>query len=100
MSDHTIKVNIANRPYRLKIKSEEEEELIRKSVEHIENLINEYKDQYHYKDFQDLLAMLALQIANNSLSLQKRIDYRDHEMTSHLEEIDEFLDSNVSKEKI
>ena len=96
MSEHTIKVNIANRPYRLKIGSEEEEELIRKAAEHIEGLIDEFRDKYHYKDFQDLLAMLSLQLANNSLSLQKQIDYRDHEMTSHLTEINEFLDSNIS----
>ena len=96
MSDHTIKVNIANRPYRLKIGSEEEEELIRKAAEHIEGLIDEFRDKYHYKDFQDLLAMLSLQLANNSLSLQKQIDYRDHEMTSHLTEINDFLDSNIS----
>lgn len=96
MADHTIKVTIANRPYRLKIRTEEEEEIIRKSVEHIENLINQYSNAYHYKDHQDLLAMISLQLANNSLSLQNQIDYRDHEMTSHLEEIDGFLDSNIS----
>ena len=96
MSDHTIKVNIANRPYRLKIGSEEEEELIRKAAKHIKGLIDEFRDKYDYKDFQDLLAILSLQLANNSLSLQKQIDYRDHEMTSHLTEINEFLDSNIS----
>ncbi|NPD47585.1 MULTISPECIES: cell division protein ZapA [unclassified Lentimicrobium] len=96
MSDHTIKVNIANRPYRLKIQSEEEEEIIRKSAEHIEKLINDYSGTFHYNDFQDLLAMISLQLANNSLSLQKQIDYRDNEMTSHLQEIDEFLSSKVS----
>ena len=47
MSDHTIKVNIANRPYRLKIGSEEEEELIRKAAEHIEGLIDDFRDKYH-----------------------------------------------------
>ena len=97
MSDLTIKVNIANRPYRLKVGSEEEEELIRKSADHIEGLIDEFSEKYHYKDFQDLLAMLSLQLANNSLSLQKQIDYRDHEMTSHLSEIDGFLDANISE---
>lgn len=96
MSDLTIKVNIANRPYRLKIKSEEEEELIRKSAEHIESLINEYSSKYHYNDQQDLLAMIALQLANNSLSLKTHIDYRDDEMSDQLKEIDLFLSSKVS----
>lgn len=95
MAEHTIKVTIANRPYRLKIKSEEEEEILRKSVQHIENLVNEYGNKYAYKDFQDLLAMVSLQLANNSLSLQKQIDYRDKEMVGNLEEIDTFLSSKV-----
>jgi cell division protein ZapA (FtsZ GTPase activity inhibitor) len=95
MAEHTIKVSIANRPYRLKIKSEEEEEIIRKSVQYIENLVDEYGKKYHYKDFQDLLAMVSLQLANNSLSLQKQIDYRDDEMQEQLEEIDMFLSSKI-----
>ncbi len=95
MAEHTIKVSIANRPYRLKIKSEEEEEIIRKSVQYIESLVDEYRKNYHYKDFQDLLAMVSLQLANNSLSLQKQIDYRDDEMQEQLEEIDMFLSSKV-----
>lgn len=95
MAEHTIKVSIANRPYRLKIKSEEEEEVIRKSVQYIEGLVDEYGKKYHYKDFQDLLAMVSLQLANNSLSLQKQIDYRDDEMQEQLEEIDMFLTSKI-----
>jgi len=96
MSDLTIKVNIANRPYRLKIRSEEEEEQIRKSAEHIDSLINDYGGKYHYNDHQDLLAMIALQLANNSLSLTAQIDYRDNEMSDQLKEIDLFLSSNMS----
>jgi len=96
MSDLTIKVNIANRPYRLKIRSEEEEEQIRKSAEHIESLINDYGGKYHYNDHQDLLAMIALQLANNSLSLTAQIDYRDNEMSDQLKEIDLFLSSKMS----
>jgi len=95
MAEHTIKVTIANRPYRLKIRSEEEEEIIRKSVQHIENLVDEYGKKYAYKDFQDLLAMVSLQLANNSLSLQKQIDYGSHDVIDSLEEIDSFLTTKV-----
>lgn len=96
MGELTIKVTIANRPYRLKIRTEEEEEMVRKSAEHIENLINDHSSKYHYNDFQDLLAMIALQLANNSLSLKKQIDYRDHDLNDQLEEIDLFLSSKIS----
>jgi cell division protein ZapA (FtsZ GTPase activity inhibitor) len=95
MAEHTIKVTIANRPYRLKINSEEEEQIIRESVQHIENLFVEYEKRYAYKDFQDLLAMVSLQLANNSLSLQKQIGYRDEEMVDNLDEIDQFLSSKI-----
>ncbi|MCK5776244.1 MAG: cell division protein ZapA [Bacteroidales bacterium] len=96
MKDLTIKVDIANRPYRLKIKSEEEEESVRKSAEHIESLIDEHSGRYHYNDHQDLLAMIALQLANNSLSLEKHVDYRDNDLVDKLKEIDLFLSSKVS----
>jgi cell division protein ZapA (FtsZ GTPase activity inhibitor) len=96
MGDHTIKVNIANRPYRLKIATEEEEELIRKSAEHIESLIKDYGSKYHYNDFQDLLAMISLQLANSYISMEKNMSYRDHEMTDQLKEIDLFLSSKIT----
>jgi len=95
MGDLTIKVNIANRPYRLKIQTEEEEELVRKSAEHIESLINDYSSKYHYKDHQDLLAMIALQLANNNVSMKNHIGYRDNEMSDQLDEIDSFLSSHI-----
>jgi len=96
MGDHTIKVSIANRPYRLKIATEEEEELIRKSAEHIESLIQDYSSKYHYNDFQDLLAMISLQLANSYIALEKNINYRDNEMVDQLKEIDLFLSSKTS----
>lgn len=95
MAEHSIKVTIANRHYRLKIRTEEEEEIVRRSVEYIESLIDNYGKQYAYKDFQDLLAMISLQLANNSLSLQRQIDYGDNELIDDLKEIDAFLSSKV-----
>ena len=98
MADHTIKVNIANRPYRLKIKTEEEEALIRNSAEHLASLIDDYSSKYHYNDHQDLLAMVALQLANSTISAKKNIDYRDNELVDKLKEIDEFLDLKTNKD--
>ena len=95
MSERLIKVIIANRPYRLKVNSEEEEEILRKSVRKIETLLDDYSNQFHFKDFQDLLAMISLDFANKSLSLQKQIGYKDHEMVNQLTEIDAFLTSKI-----
>jgi cell division protein ZapA (FtsZ GTPase activity inhibitor) len=95
MAEHTIKVNIANRPYRLKIRSEKEEEVIRKSVNELDNLVKDYSNNYAYKDYQDLLAMVSLQLANNSLSLRQQIESIDKEMKNQLIEIDEFLSDKL-----
>ncbi|OYT17362.1 MAG: cell division protein ZapA [Bacteroidetes bacterium 4572_77] len=95
MAEHHITVNISDRPYRLIIKTEEEEALIRDSAKHLEELIKEYRSSYHYKDQQDLLAMVALQLAEDSISISKNVDYRDTALTEKLQEMDDFLNSNT-----
>lgn len=94
MDELSITINIANRPYRLKIKKEEEE-VLRASAKKIESLSKEYAKSYHFNDTQDLIAMVALQLANNSTSLEKQITYRDTEMTKKLRDIDEYLDEKI-----
>lgn len=94
MDELSITINIANRPYRLKIKKEEEE-VLRASAKKIESLSKEYAKNYHFNDSQDLIAMVALQLANNSTSLEKQITYRDTEMTEKLKSIDKYLDENI-----
>lgn len=59
MEELTISVIIADRPYRLTIKRDEEE-VIRKAAESINNMIKEYSSNYAFNDKQDLLAMVAL----------------------------------------
>jgi cell division protein ZapA (FtsZ GTPase activity inhibitor) len=62
MEDLTITVYIADRPYRLKIRAEEEE-FVQQAVKDINERIREYSETYAYNDRQDLLAMAALSIA-------------------------------------
>ncbi len=94
MDELSITINIANRPYRLKIKKEEEE-VLRASAKKIESLSKEYAKNYHFNDSQDLIAMVAIQLANNSSSLEKQITYRDTEMTKKLKDIDKYLDEKI-----
>ena len=51
MEELTITVNIADRPYRLKIKREEEE-IIRKAVREIDARIKEYSEHFSFNDKQ------------------------------------------------
>ena len=66
MDDLTITVYIADRPYRLKIRAEEEP-VIQRAVDDINERIREYSGTYAYNDRQDLLAMAALSYAGKSI---------------------------------
>ena len=69
MEELTITVNIADRPYRLKIKREEEE-VIRKAVKEIEQRIREYSEHFAFNDKQDLMAMVLLHYASTIQKLE------------------------------
>jgi cell division protein ZapA len=94
MDELSITITIANRPYRLKIKKEEEE-VLREAARKIESLSKEYARNFHINDVQDLLAMVALQLGKDATSMEKQITYRDTEMTKKLKDIDEYLKGSL-----
>ncbi|NOZ48257.1 MAG: cell division protein ZapA [Chlorobi bacterium] len=65
----TIKVNIVDRIYPLKIDREEEEK-IRKAAKKINDTVLQYKKIYSDKDDQDFLAMAALQFVTKVVEQQ------------------------------
>jgi cell division protein ZapA (FtsZ GTPase activity inhibitor) len=75
MEELTITVNIADRPYRLKIKREEEE-IIRKAVKDIDLRIREYSEHFAFNDKQDLMAMVLLHYASTAQKTRKRPCFR------------------------
>ncbi len=97
MDDLLITVHIAERPYRLKVTSEEEEANARQAAQEIERELKTYKDQYHFNDMQDLLSMLLLQYANKALSLEKQLQFRDQDLESKLYDIEQLLNDNATK---
>lgn len=64
MSELSIKVHVANRVYPLSVQREEEE-AVRKAAAMINEKIKEMESSYAVKDKQDLLAMVALQLATD-----------------------------------
>jgi cell division protein ZapA len=60
MSEFSISITIADRPYKLVV-DKEQEELFRNSAKLIDKRIKEYSVSYAFKDKQDLLAMVALE---------------------------------------
>ena len=84
----SIKVNVADRFYPLKIDSKDEEK-IRKAARLINEKVLLYKQRYSDKDTQDFLAMAALQYVT------KVLEYEEHEtdasLLQNLKELDEEL---------
>ncbi len=91
----SIRINIADRYYPLKIERKDEEK-IRSAARLINEKILQYKQKYIDKDAQDFLAMAALQYVIKVLDLEEK-----NNMQVVMEEIRELnteLDSILNKE--
>ncbi|OQX74352.1 MAG: hypothetical protein B6D61_11675 [Bacteroidetes bacterium 4484_249] len=97
MNEFTISVIIAERPYRLTIKHEEEE-TIRKAAKEINKTIKHYSENFAFKDKQDLLAMVALEKTSEALKRKNELIESDENITIELEEIDKILSDSLSKD--
>ncbi len=88
----SIKVNIAERYYPLKIESKDEER-IRKAAKLINEKIAQYKQRYLDKDTQDFLAMAALQYVSKVLELEERFDMNriDEQIKELTQELEEYI---------
>lgn len=97
MKDLTINVKIADRPYRLTITKENEEETIRKAASIINNKVKKYSENYAFNDKQDLLAMVALEETTNALNTDQKINTIDKSVLQELTEMDELLSNSLKK---
>ncbi|MFO7934100.1 MAG: cell division protein ZapA [Bacteroidales bacterium] len=88
----SIKVQIAERFYPLKIKRQDEEK-IRKAARLINDKILQYKQRYTDKDTQDFIAMAALQFVISLLDCeqQQNVVSLEEELGSLSSELDEML---------
>jgi cell division protein ZapA (FtsZ GTPase activity inhibitor) len=80
----SIKVNVADRYYPLKIDRADEEK-IRKAARLINEKVFLYKQRYSDKDTQDFLAMAALQFVIRIIELESKMD-----IATELESLHEF----------
>ncbi len=69
----TIRVNVADRYYPLKI-ARQDEEKIRKAAKMINEKILMYKQKYSDKDTQDFLSMAALQYVVKIINYEEKSD--------------------------
>jgi cell division protein ZapA (FtsZ GTPase activity inhibitor) len=88
----SIRVNIADRYYPLKV-AREEEEKIRKAARMINEKVLQYKSRYSDKDLQDFLAMAALQyvIKLNDEEARLEKDYLPGALKELISKIDSVL---------
>ena len=94
MDKLSIKINIANRIYPMKIERSSEE-YIRKAVKKIEERLKFYEDNYAIKDKQDLLAMCLIEYASQVESNNNDNVIEDDGISKLLENIELLLDSKL-----
>ena len=88
----SIRINVADRYYPLKIERKDEEK-IRKATKLINEKVLQYKQRYQDKDAQDFLAMAALQFVTRMIEIEERNDTLplEQKLQDLNEELDEYL---------
>jgi cell division protein ZapA len=88
----SIKVNVADRYYPLKIERGDEEK-IRKAARLINEKVLQYKQRYLDKDVQDFLAMAALQYVTRIIEMEDKTDISplEQKLQDLNEELEEYL---------
>lgn len=94
MEEITINIMIAERTYKLTV-DRTSEERVRKAAAYINDRLKDYAKAYAYKDFQDLLAMTALQFAITSLQFESDLKYRDSHLDQKLSDLDGLLNTHL-----
>ncbi len=92
MSSEFININliIADRPYPLKVKPEEEE-MVKNAAQQINQKVNELKNLYTAKDKQDFLAMSALTFAVEAAHLKNKTSSSDTQVQQKINDIAQLL---------
>ena len=90
----SIRVNIADRYYPLKVERENEEK-IRKAARMINDKVLQYKQRYTDKDVQDFLAMAALQYVIKLTEEEEKLenDYLPDTIEELVNKIDTVLET-------
>lgn len=90
----SIRVNVADRYYPLKVESENEER-IRKAARMINEKVLQYKQRYVDKDIQDFLAMAALQYVIRLIEIEDNAS--DDTLEQGLRELNEKISAILSE---
>lgn len=89
----SIRINLADRYYPLKIERDDEEK-IRKAAKLINDKVFQYKTKYADKDIQDFLAMAALQFVIRLIEVEEKQD--DTNLIQKLQKLNDELEEIVN----
>lgn len=90
MGEISIKINIADRIYPLRVDMEEEE-VIRRAAKLINDRIKEFQENYAVRDKQDLLSMCVLHYATGMLKSEKKTNADEVKVEKAVNELDGML---------
>jgi len=90
MDEQAISVKIADRPYKMTVRVEEEE-VIRKAARLINEKIKEYANTYAFNDNQDLLSMVSLWFATSALKAEAKAGSGSEELIDGLRALEKML---------
>jgi len=95
MEEETININliIADRPYPLKIKVSEEED-IRIAAKEINQKVKDFQKSYSAKDKQDYLAMCSLMYAVESITNSKQSASFDKDIDDELTKFEKMIEQS------
>jgi cell division protein ZapA (FtsZ GTPase activity inhibitor) len=99
MSEFSISITVADRPYKLVI-DKDYEELFRQAAKLIDSRIKAYSSNYAYKDKQDLLAMVALDNTINLLQHERSINEKERSLEKKLIELDTALTEVLAEQSV
>lgn len=91
LNELSIKVNIANRYYPLKVATTEQEELVRQAAKLINDKLKAYGEQFNVKDHQDMLSMTVLELTTTLMTLQKKQADEQQQLAVELQELQSLL---------
>ena len=90
MGEISIKINIADRVYPLRVESAEEE-VIRHAAKLINEKVKELQENYTVRDKQDLLSMCVLQFATSMLNAERQSQNHEVGLENSVQELDQLL---------
>lgn len=96
MGEISIKINIADRVYPLRVGAEEEE-IIRQAAKLINEKIKELQENYAVRDKQDLLSMSLLQYATAMIKAERKSEQQDEGLEQSIHELDGLLSDFFKK---